>query len=149
MFLNPQRQQGSALVIAIFVIVVLLGLLLALTRILTSSSESVVYEVLGTRALFAAQSGLELASTQLFPLEPLVANCSAVSAEFVFTGDGLSNCRAQLACNPSDPIMVDGETRVVFQLTSTGECRSGTDWSLPCQSNEQCTSRTLQMEVGE
>lgn len=148
MFLNFRRQQGSALVIAIFVIVVLFGLLLALTRILTSSSESVVYEVLGTRALFAAQSGLELAATQLFPLEQPVADCSAVSTEFVFSGTGLPNCRARLACVASTPVAVDGADRVVFQLTSVGECRSGSLWDQPCQSNEQCTSRTVQMEVG-
>ncbi|MCH8537492.1 MAG: type II secretory pathway component [Alkalimonas sp.] len=149
MFLKRKKQQGSALVVAIFVIVVVLGLLLALTRILTSSSESVVYEVLGTRALFAAQSGLELASTQLFPLEQPVATCSAVSTEFNFSGSGLRNCRARVACAASTPIEVDGAERIVFQLTSTGECRSGSDWSLPCQSNEQCSSRTLQVEVGQ
>lgn len=148
MFLKKQ-QQGSALVIAIFVIVVLLGLLLALTRILTSSSESVVYEVLGTRALLAAQSGLELASTQLFPLEQPVANCSVVNTEFTFTGAGLSNCRARLDCVASTPIEVDGAERIIFQLSSTGECRSGSQWSLPCQSDEQCTSRTVQVEVGQ
>lgn len=148
MFLKKQ-QQGSALVIAIFVIVVLLGLLLALTRILTSSSESVVYEVLGTRALFAAQSGLELASTQLFPLEQPVANCNAVNTEFAFTGAGLSSCRARIACVTSSPIEVDGTERIIFQLSSTGECRSGSQWSLPCQSDEQCTSRTVQVEVGQ
>ncbi len=45
MYPNKIRQRGSALVIAVFIIVVMLALVLALARLLTSSSQSVVYEV--------------------------------------------------------------------------------------------------------
>ncbi|MCC5826039.1 type II secretory pathway component [Alkalimonas sp.] len=148
MYPNPRQHQGSALVVAIFVIVVIFGLLLAMSRILLSSSESVVYEVLGTRALLAAQSGLELAATQLFPLEQETASCAAVSAQFILTGHGLSNCRVRLSCSASVSLDTGTSQGQLFLLQSSGECRSQSDWSMPCQNAELCASRTVQMEVG-
>ncbi|SEB00537.1 hypothetical protein [Alkalimonas amylolytica] len=148
MYPNPRQHQGSALVVAIFVIVVIFGLLLAMSRILLSSSESVVYEVLGTRALLAAQSGLELAATQLFPLEQETAGCSAVSAQFLLAGSGLSNCRVRLSCSASEPLDTGTNQGQLFLLQSIGECRSQADWSVPCQHGELCASRAVQMEVG-
>lgn len=148
MYPNAQQHRGSALVVAIFVIVVIFGLLLAMSRILTSSSDSVVYEVLGTRALLAAQSGLELAATQLFPLEQETADCSAVAAQFVLSGSGFSHCRVQLTCSASASLDTGTSQGQLFLLQSTGMCRSQTDWSVPCQLGELCASRTVQMEVG-
>ena len=145
---NPKQQYGSALVVAIFVIVVIFGLLLAMSRILLSSSETVVYEVLGTRALLAAQSGLEMAATQLFPLEQETADCDAVSAQFLFAGKGLNNCRVRLSCIASEPLNTGTHQGRLFLLQSSGECRSQADWSVPCQGSELCSSRTVQMEVG-
>lgn len=148
MSLKTKQQQGSALVVAIFVIVVLLGLMLALSRVLLSSSEAVVYEVLGTRAMLAAQSGLELAATELFPLEQSAASCTAVTATIPFSGAGLSGCRARISCNASSAEDSEVGTIQLFLLQSTGECRSQADWSQPCLSGELCASRTVQMEVG-
>ncbi|MEE2025916.1 MULTISPECIES: type II secretory pathway component [Alkalimonas] len=154
MYLNIKQQAGSALVVAIFVIVVIFGLLLAMSRLLQSSSESVVYEVLGTRALFAAQSGLELAATELFPLSEPTANCPDNPVTYWFAGEGLHQCRAWVTCRPSgssaeEQLELDGRSGHLFHLTSIGQCRSLADWSQPsCQSNELCTSRTVQMEVG-
>lgn len=83
MFLNPSfqnkrltsgsrtGQQGSSLVIAIFILVVMLLLGVALTRVLSTSSETIAYEVVGARAYQAANIGLQRRLTELFPLNEM------------------------------------------------------------------------------
>ena len=63
-----RRQSGSALVTAIFVLVIMTLLGSALIRMQSSSAETVVYEVIGTRAYAAAQAGVQWQLTELFPL---------------------------------------------------------------------------------
>ena len=134
MYLNLQAQRGSALVIAVFIIVVMLALVLSLSRLLISSSESVVYEVQGTRTLFAAQSGLELALPQLFPLTG-AANCDAVTNSINFSGAALQGCSTQISCDEyNDP--TPGATPL-YRLSSTASCVAG----------GFTTSRTVQIEV--
>ncbi len=131
MCLNYQKQRGSALVIAVFVIVVMLALVLSLSRLLISSSETVVYEVQGTRALFAAQSGLEIALTGLFPITggAICADDMAIQ----FDTAGLLACKAEISCTPFS----DDENPVMYQLVSTGSCVAG----------GFTTSRIVQIEV--
>ena len=74
---EPKASNGSSLVMALFIIVLMSILLLALGRQLISSSKSVSIEVQGNRAFNAAQSGLQLGLTQLYPLNA-TANCAAV-----------------------------------------------------------------------
>ncbi|MBU1308617.1 MAG: type II secretory pathway component [Gammaproteobacteria bacterium] len=134
MYPNFPAQRGSALVIAVFIIVVMLALVLSLSRLLISSSEAVVYEVQGTRTLFAAQSGLELALPQLFPLNGS-ADCSAVNLNHSFSGKALQGCTAQITCNAyADP--TPGASPL-YRLSSSASCDAG-DFS---------TSRTVQVEV--
>lgn len=122
--LNRKAQAGSSLVMALFIIVLMSILLLALGRQLISSSKSVSIEVQGNRAFNAAQSGLQLGLTQLFPI-PLnsTASCVSVAASFSFNQPGLQNCQAVLRCfqvnNPDLP------TRPLYRLTSTGSCQAG------------------------
>lgn len=119
---NHCAQAGSSLVMALFIIVLMSVLLLALGRQLISSSTSVSIEVQGNRAFNAAQSGLQLGLTQLYPLNT-TASCAAVAASFSFNQPGLQNCQAVLRCsqvnNPDVP------TRPLYQLTSTGSCQAG------------------------
>ena len=134
MYLN-NKQHGSALVIAVFIIVVMLALTLSLAKLLRSGSETVVYEVQGSRTLFAAQSALELALTQLFPLNSATANCGAVTTSYVFSGTALNSCVATLSCQAytdSNP----AETPL-FRLVSTASCSAGSAQ----------TQRTVQIEV--
>ena len=74
----PNQQTGSALVIAIFVIIVLSALGAALVKMLDSSQESVAYEVLGTRAYTAAQSGLQWQLAKVFPLNSPAITCADI-----------------------------------------------------------------------
>ncbi|MGI5310594.1 type II secretory pathway component [Rheinheimera sp. WS51] len=131
--LNLPRQRGSALVIAVFVIVVMLALTIGIARLLISSSETVVYEVQGSRTLFAAQSGLEIALTELFPLSAATQNCSALSASQQFFTPALQGCTTAISCVS---YAVAGEAPL-FKVTSTASCVAG----------EFETQRTVQLEV--
>ena len=135
MFPKLLAQRGSALVIAVFIIVVMLMLALSLLGLLRSSSETVVYEVQGSRTLFAAQSALELALTELFPLNAGTQNCAALTPEHSFTGTTASQCTVSIRCKAYQPAA--GEAAALFQLTSTAQCQVG----------EVQTRRTVLLEV--
>ena len=119
------------------------SLVAALSKLLSSSSESISYEVLGTRAFFAAQSGMEQGLTQLFPLSGTSSYCaptgvagSAAAETISFTADGLQECSYTLSCSSGRASTAVTET-IYYQLTSTGSCGSG----------QLQTSRTIEMEV--
>lgn len=152
MFLNIgissiSPQKGSTLVIAVFISVVMLLLVAALSKLLIASSESISYEVQGTRSFYAAQSGIEYALTELFPLASatLATSCpsSLQNAEDVdltqvatitFNTAGLQNCSAHISCQAKVNAL-DEVTH--FGLISVGQC--GKD--------EVQASRTIEMEV--
>lgn len=129
-----QRQRGSALVMALFVIVLMSALILFLGRQLISSSIAVSYEVQGNRAFNAAQSGLQAGLVQLFPLTG-IGSCAAVSANISFTTAGLNGCSATLSCQQvQNP---DNSSRPLYALQSEGRCLAG----------EISTSRVVRMEA--
>ncbi|KKK99918.1 type II secretory pathway component [Rheinheimera mesophila] len=144
---SASSQRGSALVIAVFISVVMLLLVVALSKLLTASSEGVSYEAQGTRSFFAAQSGMEYALTELFPLSSATVTTSCpvslqsgetvnlmLSPTISFYTAGLYNCTAHVSCRER----ADTAGAVThFWLVSTGQC--GADGVQ--------TSRTIEMEV--
>lgn len=131
--LSLKRQAGSALVIAIFIIVVMLALILSLSRLTLSSSEALIYEVQGTRAFLAAQSGLELGATAVVPRNGATG---CFSGTLSFSDTGLIGCRAELSCQQQN-LAAESMTPQLYQLTSVGICRA----------DDFVTSRTLVLEV--
>ena len=122
---NIEKQRGSALVIAIFVIIVMTLLGTALVRMLSTEAESVAFEVIGTRAFQAAQSGMQWQLQQVFPLGSSGVACpSATSTKsFVNSGNdgrGLKNCEAKLQCES-----FEHKSITYYQLESTGTCTVG------------------------
>jgi MSHA biogenesis protein MshP len=117
------KQKGSAIVIAIFVIVVMALLGAALVKILSSSAESVAYEVIGTRAYAAAQTG---AQWQLLEVFPHNTNTATACKNFITEPDlsnvkGLEYCQATVNCD-------DGGTftgTTYYVITSVGQCSFG------------------------
>lgn len=96
------HQKGSALVIAIFVIVIMSLLGAGLVRMLSSSSESVVYEVYGTRAYAAAQTGIQWQLTQIFPLNIAEITCAdTTNTPDVSATAGLQSCIINVECDSS------------------------------------------------
>ncbi|OGO80612.1 MAG: hypothetical protein A2203_11945 [Chromatiales bacterium RIFOXYA1_FULL_46_5] len=145
MYLNQHnsvisKQHGSALVVAVFIIVVMLLLVGSLSRQLLSSTESVSYEVLGTRAFLAAQSGMENGLQRLYALDaPIQTNCASplFTQNFETSAvDGLRQCQVQVNCTAAvstlDPVVTH------FYLESIGTCGDAASIQ---------SSRTIQMEV--
>ncbi|MCJ8319941.1 MAG: MSHA biogenesis protein MshP [Colwellia sp.] len=124
---SPKSQQGSALMLAIFVIVIILLLGLTLVEILSTGNEAVSQEVLGTRAFTAANSGMQGQLQILFPLGGGEGPCPASlpplePIEYSFIGvDGLSQCKAFVTCD--NYAEVNGIK--YYRLESTGQCGTG------------------------
>jgi MSHA biogenesis protein MshP len=150
LFQTIKQQQGSALVVALFIIIVMGLLVGSMSRLLVSSSESISYEVLGTRAFFAAQSGMERSLSLLYALDatnidscPDTASCdetSLIPKEVIinFEAGGLEQCEVRTRCSCSDSAKQLPDNSVFhFYLASTATCGTGAFTS----------SRTIEMEV--
>lgn len=130
-----KRESGSALVIAIFVLVLMTLLGSALIRMQSSSAETVVYEVMGTRAYAAAKTGLQWQLTEIFPLNVTgITLCNATIVEPTISGViGLENCQFEITCDDS----ISHDSVQYYTLTSTGSCSvAGIE-----------TSRTIKVEA--
>jgi MSHA biogenesis protein MshP len=133
--INQKRQSGSALVIAIFVLVMMTLLGSALIRMQSSTAETVVYEVMGARAYAAAKTGLQWQLTEIFPLNTTgITLCNTNIVEPTISDvTGLENCQFEITCD--DSISHDGVQ--YYTLTSTGTCSvAGVE-----------TSRTIEIEA--
>ncbi|MCF2947362.1 MSHA biogenesis protein MshP [Paraglaciecola aquimarina] len=122
---NRRHQQGSMLVIALFVIIVFGLLGLTMTRLLASSSETVIYEVLGQRALNAARSGLEKCLADKYPIASGITPCSNPTNYTFVNVAGLENCQYQV--KPIDDVIVtdNAQTFTYSKFVSTGRCDAG------------------------
>lgn len=118
----PKHQHGSALVVAVFVIVVMGLLASALFGLFGSASQSSVANVGGARANFAAKSGVQHAFLKLFPSNGDPADCSVSNLTFV--EEGLKNCSAEVTCTE---IAVASLSATLYRLEATGSCELGTD----------------------
>ena len=133
--------KGSALMMALFVLVIMSLLGGALVKMQMTSSENIAQEVLGTRALFAARSAMNIQIQQLFPLVGGVSVCPA-STEYDFSAiQGLQQCDATVQCN----LYATNNDVEYYRLTSVGECGSGT--MLSDSKNIVLSNRTIQVEV--
>ncbi|MEO8153963.1 MAG: hypothetical protein ABI605_12895 [Rhizobacter sp.] len=107
----PQR--GFAMVAAIFLLVVLGllgGLMLSLT---TSQQTSAVRDLLGSRAYYAARTGLEWGAYQAVQANSCPA-ASALPNAVVATGFSV-----QIACVASGPYNEAGNPVTLYQITAT------------------------------
>lgn len=135
------KQQGSMLVIALFIIVVITLLVGSMNKLLQSSSETVSFEVLGTRAFFAAQTGMERAVALIYPLDiqnvnDSVTACATPIFEATFNNAaGLVSCKVEVNCSVRQSTIEAGVYH--FWLSSTGSCGEG----------DINTLRTIEMEV--
>jgi MSHA biogenesis protein MshP len=133
---TPSKQQGSMLVIALFVIIVMALLGLTLSRLLSSSSDAIIHEVYGQRALNAARAGVEEQIALAFPINGAPSCNSSSGPNMVFSAiPGLENCEVSAQC--SELIVVDDAiTLTYYKFISTGTCTAG----------DIITSRTVQVD---
>jgi MSHA biogenesis protein MshP len=117
---TKRTQAGSMLILAVFVLVVFLLLGSALVRILSSGDESLAYEVVGTRAYTAANTGAEFALQKLFPLNNNTAlSCAVIGTPpNISNVEGLQNCQVSISCSEfSTPDAV-----TYYKIISMGQC---------------------------
>lgn len=140
---SNKRITGSALVIAIFVIIVMSLLGAALVKIMESSHENVAFEVLGTRAYAAAQTGVQWQLQQIFPLAavgapPQAIQCSVISNSppSISHMPGMQGCEIILDAVSACEDFEHNNVRY-YRVTSTGQC----------QIDGEVTSRTVQVEA--
>ncbi|MDO6686854.1 MULTISPECIES: hypothetical protein [unclassified Agarivorans] len=122
---HTAKQQGSALVIAIFVIVVMALISAALTVMLQDTSRNAAWDVLGTRAELAAYSGLEQSLSELFPLNTpntTPGNCSDVTPNPTLNGQAFGSCSVAVTCQKNDIAQLNAR---FFDLQATASCGSG------------------------
>ncbi len=147
------KQQGSALMLSLFIIIVLTLFGSALVKVLSTSSEAIAQEVIGTRALMAANSAMQAELAALFPLATdaaipnPVGTCNATNTHTLqLSGHdiaGLYHCKASTTCNLYH---TDIDSLIsYYRLTSTGECGSST---IAANSKGVVrSSRTIQVEA--
>ena len=160
--LNLKQQRGGALAIAVFVIVVMSLLTIAISRNISASTGQTVHEVLGTRALLAAEAGNEIALSQIFPIATgsAVAKQSCPANSVInfnnFNGaviDGLRNCIVTTSCRSEPATVVQNEEAYYF-VESTGVCKDvmladdPSNLNVACQSTDGiCVSRRVEVEA--
>jgi len=165
--IQPRRQQrGSALVIAIFVIVVMLVLASALLRMGNNADEDVNLEVWSLRAFAAANSGADAALAPLFPVVGVNSRGCGVlrkigtpkedtetHIEVIWTRPdvtGFHGCTVGLSCTRQS---ADGVTQYVVRSTAvceTGNCDAGVN-DKDTDNKRQClrVSRSVEVEARE
>lgn len=119
-------QAGFLMPIALFIVIGLGALALAIARMTGNTSSAVVYQGITVQALYAAESGAQYGMNRLLfnaaSKDEVDARCTVVDGLSVdFSVTGLSNCSSRLSCVKTSSTPA---TRV-YELTSRGQCGSG------------------------
>ncbi|MCI2282842.1 pilus assembly PilX N-terminal domain-containing protein [Colwellia sp. MSW7] len=148
---SVEKQSGSALMMALFILVVLILIGSALMRVLSTSSEAIAQEVIGTRAYMAANSAMQAELQKLFPLNPVDETdfqCDSNPPPYDFSTsgadvNGLYHCKAVTSCNLYATNTSTGEK--FYRLTSIGKCGSSVLGST--STDVVVSSRKIQVEA--
>lgn len=127
--LKLRQQRGLGLVGAVFVIVVVGLLSVAMAKMLGADKLTQSYEILGLKAFLAAESGAQLGVNRL--LAPDGAG-SCVTATTSLEATSLRFCTADISCTLTTS---DGEN--VYTINALGSCRAG----------DLIASRTVEVRV--
>lgn len=124
---SPKKQQGSMIVMALFVIVVVGLLASALINIISASSNSTLHQVYGLRAKQAAESGIQDLMFSSFPTDGSAVACNTTQFSPASFSDvkGLSTCSYRATC-VTETISFGSVDRLHFKFSSTGSCEINT-----------------------
>lgn len=130
MFLNSRvlkknfKQQGIALPLALFVIVIVALLLAMVVNLQTDRSYASVMQIQANKAFYAAESGIQLTLTAMLPPDGSTGlTCSASMGTITFgAADNLSTCTANITC---EQVLIN--TKPLTSLQSTAQCGAGRD----------------------
>lgn len=129
---SMKRQQGSMLVIALFVIIVLGFLAYAMIQITDNSNRATVFEVYGARALNAANSGAERALNET--LGPGNSACPSAPSNELPSINGFVGCELKITCEQ-------------FNITETGFTHFRIESTASCTAGEFTTQRSVAVEA--
>ena len=120
--LKKFRQSGLGLPTAIFIIVIMALISVAVNLLVQQNAQTFEEEMNLTRAFYAAESGAGFAMNRIFPPEEystyVNGNCPNAGADtYAFTQDGLNNCSASVTC---ESVTISGTTYAT--ITSEGTC---------------------------
>ncbi|MEQ8857040.1 MAG: hypothetical protein RIC56_00195 [Pseudomonadales bacterium] len=111
---TPSRQRGIGLIAAIFLIVVVVGLVAAITNLVRASSDAFAQDVVSHRAFLAAESGAQLGLNRVFA--PSGAGACG-NWTWNLTPAGLEACSAAVVCRSE---VVAGTPH--YTIESDGRC---------------------------
>ncbi len=128
-------QKGLGLPGALFILVILALIVVAITNLETQTGETMIQDVQSTRAFFAAESGAQAGLATLFgPGESGTGGCTTACSggssvlttldfDLVSGGPppGLGGCSFSVACCRQ----TDSNGDFYYTLTSTGSCGDG------------------------
>ena len=112
------RQQGLGLMSAIFLIVVVAVLVVAIARMVRTSEAAFSQDVMTHRAFLAAETGAQIALNRVFA--PVGSSSCASPWTWDLTDVGLANCQATVDCRTET---VGGTTH--YTVESNGRCNAG------------------------
>ncbi|TEW56676.1 MSHA biogenesis protein MshP [Psychromonas sp. RZ22] len=117
------RQSGSAILIAIFVIIIVSLLAASLVSLQRDSAQGASFEVYAARAYLSAYSGSEMVLTDLFPLDSSVTECPAtlISPDLP-NNPGFHSCSVDVTCTEK---VASAGIATRYKLVSTAVCESG------------------------
>ena len=122
-----RKQQGSGLILVIFMLVVVIGLVgFVANRNQERDSAQLLASVIGARAEMAARSGAQIEISRFYQTDNTGSCHLGVPQTINYNGDGLDQCSVTVVCNG---IGVMDTGAVVRQLVSTGQCTVG-QWTL-------------------
>ena len=120
-----KKQSGSAIVIAIFAIIVISLLGASLMSLQRDSAQGTSYEVYAARAYLAAYSASEIALAQLFPLGSSAsqATCAEINAmpqpDLPSDNAGFYGCSTTSACT-----VISSAVATRYKVLSTASCKN-------------------------
>lgn len=140
--LSLQKQRGYLMPLAIFILVAMGFFAATLSRTTAHTALSATQEGITLQAFYAAESGAQLAMSELFydsavPLTRLAVDsrCTALAINTVFVVSGLANCSVTVSCtcnyengascdiaNGGNYDGSNGVAKSFYQLSSTGQC---------------------------
>lgn len=120
----PRKQQGAGLPVALFIITVLALLVVAMAQLQQRSGDAVDLQILSQRAFMAAESGAQIAVTDVLHEG---RSCDS-SWQISYSASGLSGCRVELSCGTTDVSDVGGSGGdTLYRFVSAGICAVGAE----------------------
>ena len=124
---NINKQDGFLIPMAMFIVVGMVALAVAIARMGSASFSAAVLEGISAQALYAAESGAYYAMNQLvFDVNTRSvsdANCTSLNGSSLsFNVSGLNNCTTQISCSVATD---SGNTSSYYSIQSAAQCGGG------------------------